>query len=89
MIYDGAFFVMRLSMFGHAHIFFSFIMVCTHLKCYITSDVHLIIYALCEKKWLKELEDKKRKDVIFSSIFFLRFFLAKNIILIYLFWSFD
>jgi hypothetical protein len=58
-------------MFGHAHIFFSFIVACTHLKCYITNDVHLIMCALCEKKILKDLMNQKRKGVMISSMFFL------------------
>jgi hypothetical protein len=57
MIYDGAFFVMRPSMFGHAHIFFSFIMVCTHLKCYITSDVHLIMW----KEMIERIKGSKKE----------------------------
>jgi len=32
--------------------------------------------ALCEKKWLKELMDQKKKDVLFFSMFFLCFFLG-------------
>ncbi len=49
------------SMFGHAHIFISFIVICTHLRCYITSDVHLMMCALCEKKQLKDLVNQNRK----------------------------
>jgi hypothetical protein len=46
--------------FGYEH-FFSFIVVCTHLKCYTISDVHLIMCAFCEKKIdkISELNDKK------------------------------
>jgi len=62
------------SMFEHAHFFFSLIVVFNHLSCYTTSDVHFIMCALCEKKWLKELMDPKKKDVLFSSMFFLCFF---------------
>jgi hypothetical protein len=59
------------SMFGHEHIFLSFIIVCTQtLRCYITSVVYLIMCALCEKKQLKDLVNQKMKDVIFSSTFF-------------------
>jgi hypothetical protein len=50
--------------------FFSFIMICTYLRCYTPSDVHLIMHALCEKKQLKELMDQKSEDVLFSSMFF-------------------
>jgi len=32
-----------------------------------------ILCALCEKKQLKELMDQKKKDVLFSSIFFVCF----------------
>jgi hypothetical protein len=58
-------------MFGQARVFFSFIVACTCLKCYITNDVHLIMCASCEKKKLKDLMNHKRKGVIFSSLFFL------------------
>jgi hypothetical protein len=51
--------------------FFFFVMICTHLKCYTPSDVHLIMCALCEKKWLKELLHQKRNEILFSSMFFL------------------
>jgi hypothetical protein len=60
-------------MFGHAHFFA--IVVCIYLRCYITSNVHLIICALCEKQQLKDLINQKKKDVIFSSMFFLCIFL--------------
>jgi hypothetical protein len=61
VIFDGAWFVMSFfffCLFRHAHIFLSFIVVCTHLRCYITIDVHLImrkeitqrIFALKNKK---------------------------------------
>ncbi len=33
--------------------YFSFIVACTHLKCYTISNVHIIMCALCEKNWLK------------------------------------
>jgi len=49
------------------NIFFSFIVVCTQLRCYITSDVHFIMEALYEKKRFSE---SKKKDVLFSSMFF-------------------
>jgi len=39
--------------------------------CYTTNYVHFIICALCEKKQLKKLVDQKKKDVLFSSMFFL------------------
>jgi len=42
--------------------------------CYTTSDVHVIMCALCEKKRLKELVDQKMKDVLFSLMFFLDIF---------------
>jgi len=54
--------------------FFFFVMICTHLKCYTPSDVHLVMCALCEKKWLKELLHQKRNKILFSSMFFLWFF---------------
>jgi len=46
-----------------------FIVVCIHLKCY-TSHIHLIMCALCENTWLTKLLDLKKKDVLFSSMFF-------------------
>jgi hypothetical protein len=58
-------------MFEHAHIFFPFIVVCTHLRCCITSDVHFIMCALCENNQLKDLVNEKRKDLVLSSMFFL------------------
>jgi len=46
------------SMFEHAHLFS--IMVCIHLRCYITSNVHLIICALYENQQLKDLINQKK-----------------------------
>jgi len=63
-------------MFEHAHIFFFFIVICIHLRCYIIRDVHLIMCALCDKKRLKDLVNQKRKDLIFSLMFFLCYFFA-------------
>jgi hypothetical protein len=65
-------------MFGHAHIFSSFIVICTHLKCYTTSDVQLITCALCEKKKLKKLMDQKMKKIIILNVFPMFFFWVKN-----------
>jgi hypothetical protein len=45
-------------MFGYAHIFPFFIVVCNHLKCYTTYD-HFVICALCENKKLKKLMNLK------------------------------
>jgi len=50
---------MSFFMFVHAHYFF--IVVCTHLRCYITNDIHLIICALCEKQQLKDLINQKKR----------------------------
>jgi len=58
----------------HAHIFFFFVMNCIHSKCYTPSDVHLIMCALCEQKWLKELMHQKRNKVLFLNVFPLCFF---------------
>jgi len=81
VIFYGTFFVMIFLCLG-MHIFFSsFIVICTHLKCYTTSDVQLITCALCEKKRLKELVDKKMKNILFSSMFFLCSFFGLKIIL--------
>jgi len=64
-------------MFGHVHSFFSFIVVFTHLRCYTTSDFHLITCALCEKKKLKKIVDQKEKIYDFpqcsSYVFFFGF----------------
>jgi hypothetical protein len=58
-------FCREFSMFKHAHLFS--IVVCIHLKCYITSDVHLIIGALCEKQQLKDLiNQKKGCNILFN-----------------------
>ncbi len=64
----------KLPMFGHTHIFFSFIVICIHLRCYITNGFHFIMYALGEKKQLKYLVNQKKKDMMFFSMFFLCFF---------------
>jgi len=71
------------SMFGHEYIFFFFIVICSHLRCYITSIVRLIMCALCEKKQFKKV-NQKRKDVIFSSTFLISFDMCfHNLIKIY------
>jgi len=59
--------------FEHAHFHLFFIVICIHLRCYIISDVHPIMCALCDKKWLKDLVDKKRKDLIFFLMIFFKF----------------
>jgi hypothetical protein len=48
--------------FGHAHIFFSFIVVCTILKCYITHDAHLIMY----KKVIGRFSESKKERIYYS-----------------------
>jgi hypothetical protein len=65
-------------MFEHAHIYLFFIVICIHLRCYIISDVPLIMCALCDKKPLKDLVDKKRKDLIFFLMFFYLFLIFFN-----------
>jgi hypothetical protein len=74
---DGIFFCHEFLMFGHAHIFLFFIVVCIHLRCYTTSDVHLVKCVLYEKKQLKISLKQKMKVIIFSSMFFLCIFLVK------------
>jgi hypothetical protein len=64
-------FYQEFPMFGHAHIVLCFIVVCIHLGCYTTSNVHLIICALYEKELLKEFVNQKRKNVPFFLMFFL------------------
>jgi hypothetical protein len=76
-------FCCEFSMFKHGHVFVSFIVICIQLKCCTTSDVHLIMCALCENKQLKELIDQKKKDVFFYSVFFLCFFVNSEFILIH------
>jgi len=63
-------------MFEHA--LFSCIMVCIHLKCYPTSDVHFTTCALCLKKMIKKIMDPKSKDVLFFSIFLHFWFWLNN-----------
>jgi hypothetical protein len=70
------------SICGHAHMFFFFAMICIHLKCYTPIDVHLIMCALCEKKWLKKLMHLKRNKILFSSMLFLCVFILTIFILI-------
>jgi hypothetical protein len=53
------------------NIYFSFTMI--YLKCYTPSDVHLIMSTFYENKWLKKLMNQKRKDILFSSMYFLCF----------------
>jgi hypothetical protein len=64
-------FYQEFPMFGHAHIVLCFIVVCIHLRCYTTSDVHFIICELYEKKLLREFVNQKRKNVPFFLMFFL------------------
>jgi hypothetical protein len=59
---DETFFVMSFFMFGLAHIFFSLIVICNHLKFFTPNDVHLIL--MCEMKHLKELVNRKKKECI-------------------------
>jgi hypothetical protein len=63
------FFGHKFSIFEYALLISSFIMVCTHLRCYTRSDVQFIMCALCEKKWFKELMHQRKKKVVFSSIY--------------------
>lgn len=46
------------SMFDHTYIFFSFIVIYIHLRCYITIDVHLIVCVYVKQKTLKDLLDQ-------------------------------
>jgi hypothetical protein len=56
MVFDEAF----LSWVFFTFIIFSFIMVCTHLKCYTTSDVHIIMW----KKTIEKIKGPKNKRCI-------------------------
>jgi hypothetical protein len=58
----------------HAYIFLFFVMIYIHLKGYTPSDVHLIMCALFEKKWLKKLMHQKKNKILFPSMFFPYFF---------------
>jgi len=79
-------FYQEFPMFGHAHIFLCFIVVCIHLGCYTTSDVHLIISALYENKLLKEFVNQKRKNVPLSLMFFFFFWLKIILICVLIIW---
>jgi len=52
--------------FFHIHNFFSFIMVCTHLKCYTTSDVYIIMW----KKTIEKFNGPKNKTclILFNAL---------------------
>ncbi len=67
VIFDGAFFNHEFYIFGHAHILFSIIAVCIHLKCYTTNDVHLIICTLCEE--IIETMNGPKKKMYYSPKF--------------------
>jgi hypothetical protein len=68
-------FILFFCMFGHAHIFLSFIGVCTHLRCYITIDVHLIM-----RKEITQTNFalKNEKCIILLNVVPMFFFLLKN-----------
>jgi hypothetical protein len=87
VIFDGAFFVMTFLYLDMHILFFSFIVVCIHLNCYITNDVHFIMCVLCEKKWVKKLVDQKKKMYYFLQCSYKYFFWIKkyfdNILIIF------
>jgi hypothetical protein len=88
VIFDKTFFVTSFLYVG-MHILFFFVMICIHLKCYTPSDIHLIMCALCEKKWLKELMHQKWNKILFSSMFFLfliLFWIYKKFICVLIIW---
>jgi len=41
--------------------FFSFIVTCIHLRCYVTSDVHFIICVFLEKEKIKRFSEPKKE----------------------------
>jgi hypothetical protein len=58
--------------FGHAHFFFVFLHYDLHSFKALHNKWHsLIMCAICEKKWLKDLMNQIKKDVICYSMFFL------------------
>ncbi len=79
--YESFFVTSFLSLGMHTHIYiFSFIVVCTHLMRYTTNYVHFIMCALCEKKQSKKLVDQKKKDVLFSSMFFFYIHITRKLV---------
>jgi hypothetical protein len=68
-LYETLFVTCFLSLGMHIFLF-SFIVVCIHLMCYTINYAHFIMCALCEKKQSKKLVDQKKKNVLFSSMFF-------------------
>ncbi len=66
------------SMFGYAHIVFSFIVICTHIRCH-TTNVHFI---LCAYMWkdtiLKNSRPKKERWTIFFIVLSIFSFWFKN-----------
>jgi hypothetical protein len=60
MILYGAFFVISFYVWACTH-FVSFIVIYTHLRCHITNDVHLILYALCEKEKIQRFSEPKKE----------------------------
>jgi hypothetical protein len=55
---------MNFLIFGHAHIFFPFIVVCTHLRCYITSNIHFIMRKEMIQRFSEPKED--RCNILFN-----------------------
>ncbi len=60
MILYGAFFVISFYVWACTHLF-SLIVIYTHFRCYITSDVHFIMYALCEKERNERFGELKKE----------------------------
>jgi hypothetical protein len=60
--------------FAHAHIFLFFIVVCIHLRCYTTSDVHLIMCIIWKETIENFIEPKNEGYNIIFNVFLMYFF---------------
>jgi len=62
---NGTFFLMSFLCLDMHILFFFFIVVCIHFRCYPTSDVHPIMCVLYEKKQL-EISVKQGYNILFN-----------------------
>jgi hypothetical protein len=82
VIFEGAFFSCIFYVSACTYLKKSFIVVCTHLKCYSTNDIHLIMCALCEIVFWKNNKLKKETCTICLNVFLCIFSFNKKLILI-------
>ncbi len=61
VISNETFFLINFFIFGYTF-FFSFIVVCAHLRCYTTSDVQLIMLHYVKRKKLKKLVNQMKTN---------------------------